>query len=58
MNNVWRGNFLCDISFRLQVPLSIEYKGIHLDCGCRIDVVVTEQVILELKSVDKILAIH
>ena len=49
---------LNDVPFRLQVPLPVEYKGIHLDCGYRIDVLVDEQVILELKSVDRILAIH
>jgi len=49
---------LREIPFRLQVPLPVEYKGIHLDCGYRIDVVVNEPVILELKSVDKTLPIH
>jgi len=49
---------LNDVPFRLQVPLSVEYKGIHLDCGYRIDVLVNDQVILELKSVDKLFAIH
>jgi len=44
--------------FRLQVPVPVEYKGVHLDCGYRIDVLVDEQVILELKSVERILAIH
>lgn len=46
------------IPFRLQVALPVEYKGIHLDCGYRIDVVFDQQVILELKSVDKLLPIH
>lgn len=49
---------LREIPYRLQVPLPVEYKGIHLDCSYRIDVVVNEQVILELKSVDKTLPIH
>ena len=49
---------LREIPFRLQVPLPVEYKGIHLDCSYRIDVVVNEQVILELKSVDKTVPIH
>jgi len=49
---------LQDVSFRLQVPVPVEYKGVHLDCGYRIDVLVDEQVILELKSVERILAIH
>ena len=34
------------------------YKAIHLDCGYRIDVVVEEQVILELKTVERLMPIH
>jgi GxxExxY protein len=49
---------LNDVPFRLQVPIPVEYKGLHLDCGYRIDVLVDEQVILELKSVERTLALH
>jgi GxxExxY protein len=49
---------LNQFQFRLQTPIPVQYKGIHLDCGYRIDVWVEGQVILELKSVDKISAIH
>ena len=49
---------LNDVPFRLQVPIPVEYKGVHLDCGYRIDVLVDEQVILELKSVERNLALH
>ena len=49
---------LQDVVFRLQVPVPVEYKGVHLDCGYRIDVLVNEQVILELKSLERTLAIH
>ena len=49
---------LREVGFRLQVPVPVEYKGVHLDCGYRIDVLVDEQVILELKSIERILAIH
>jgi len=49
---------LNDIPFRIQAPIPVEYKGANLDCGYRIDVLVDEQVILELKSVERILAIH
>jgi len=34
------------------------YKGIKLDCGYRIDVLVSEVVIIELKTVEKLLPIH
>lgn len=46
------------IPFRLQVPVPVAYKGARLECGFRIDVLVDGQVILELKSVDKLAGIH
>ena len=46
------------ISFQLQVALPIEYKGIRLDCGYRIDILVEQQLILELKAGEKISGIH
>ena len=46
------------VAFRLQVPLPVEYKGIRLDCGYRIDVLVEEQLILELKAVEETKGIH
>jgi GxxExxY protein len=46
------------IAFKLQHPLPVHYKGIHLDCGYRIDVLVEDQLILELKCVDSVLGIH
>jgi len=38
--------------------LPIVYKGVHLDCGYQMDVVVENRVVLELKSVEKLLSIH
>ena len=49
---------IAGIPFRMQHPLPVEYKGIKLDCGYRIDVLVDDTIIVELKSVDKILPIH
>jgi len=46
------------IKFEKQKPLPIEYKGVKLDCGYRLDIVVDNLVILELKAVDKILPIN
>ncbi len=46
------------INFNLQHPLSVEYKGIRLDCGYRVDVLVEDEIILELKSVDSLSGIH
>jgi GxxExxY protein len=38
--------------------LPIEYKGIKLDCGYRIDLLIEERLIIELKGVEKIMPIH
>jgi GxxExxY protein len=46
------------IKFKRQRILPLEYKGIKLDCGYRIDIAVEEKVILELKVVDTIAPIH
>jgi len=47
-----------ELSFRRQVDLPVIYKEVKLDCGYRIDLLVEEGVILELKSVEKLLPIH
>lgn len=41
-----------------QVPLPVRYKGVKLDCGYRMDVVVNDSVVLELKAVDRLLPVH
>jgi GxxExxY protein len=46
------------LKFERQRLLPLEYKGVKLDCGYRIDIVVEEKVILELKVVDTIAPIH
>ena len=45
-------------AFERQVELPIGYKGLQLDCGYRLDVLVESAVILELKAVDQILPVH
>lgn len=46
------------IQFRRQVPLPVEYKGVRLDCGYRIDLLVSEQVVVEIKALEGLLPIH
>jgi GxxExxY protein len=46
------------ITFVRQVPLPVVYKSARLDCGCRMDIVVEQQLIIEIKSVDRIMPIH
>ena len=47
-----------EISFKLQHPLPVKYKGIKLDCGYRIDLLIDNKIIVELKSVEAVLPIH
>ncbi|NNL75889.1 MAG: GxxExxY protein [Desulfobacterales bacterium] len=49
---------LISLSLERQKPLALWYKGINLDCGYGLDVVVEEAIILELKSCEKIEPIH
>ena len=46
------------LAFQRQVPLPVEYKGVKLDCGYRLDLIVQDEVILELKCVEHILPVH
>jgi GxxExxY protein len=41
-----------------QKPLPIVYKGVTLDCGFRLDLLVEDRLPLELKAVETILPIH
>jgi GxxExxY protein len=46
------------LAYERQVPLPVVYKGIQLDCGYRLDFVVANLVVVELKAVDAIHPIH
>jgi GxxExxY protein len=46
------------IPFERQMELPIEYKGVTLDCGYRIDIVVEERLIVELKACESLQPIH
>ena len=46
------------IKFEQQVPLPLNYKGVDLDCGYRLDLLVEDKVIVELKSVETLEPIH
>ena len=46
------------IAYQQQVPLPVVYRGVHSDCGYRLDVVVANTVVLELKSVETLLPVH
>jgi GxxExxY protein len=46
------------LSFERQKELPVPYKGMQLDCGYRLDIVVENAIVIELKSCDKIEDIH
>ena len=46
------------LSFRRQVTLPVVYKGVALDCGYKMDLVVEDRVVIELKCVESILGVH
>jgi GxxExxY protein len=46
------------IPFKKEVELAIPYKEIKLECGYRLDFVVADSVLLELKSVEELTAVH
>lgn len=49
---------LRQLRFRRQIEIPIEYKGLKLDAGYRIDLILEEEMVVELKSVERLLPIH
>ena len=41
-----------------QKPLPVVYKQVKLDCGYRLDMVVEDEIIVEIKAIEKLLPIH
>lgn len=50
--------FLRKLLFKRQIVLPVVYKGKKLDIGYRIDLLVNDEVVVELKTVESILPIH
>jgi GxxExxY protein len=46
------------IRFQRQVPLPAQYRGLQLDCGYRLDIVVERSVIVEVKALGRVLPVH
>ena len=59
MKNVFATNFISGVwPLRGRYRCRCEYKGVVLDCGYRLDLVVEDSVVLELKCVEHIMAVH
>jgi GxxExxY protein len=48
----------CGLKVEEQVPLPVLYKDVKLDCGYRMDLVVEDSVIVEIKAVEQLCPIH
>jgi GxxExxY protein len=48
----------CGLKVEQQKSLPVIYKSVRLDCGYRLDLIVEDLVIVEIKSVDQLLPIH
>ncbi len=46
------------LPYQQQAPLPIRYKEVRLDCGYRMDLVIAGELIVEVKSVERLLPIH
>ena len=46
------------LKYEIQKAIPVNYKGVQIDCGYRIDILVEGKLIVELKSVDKVLPLH
>lgn len=49
---------IAGLSFKAQLPMPVSYKGVKLDCGYRLDFLVEDFLVIELKAAERILNIH
>lgn len=47
-----------DLKVDRQVPINIEYDGIRLENAFRVDLLINDQLVLEIKSVEQTLPVH
>src|SRR5213083_361847 len=63
LESTYRQCLACELShatipFQMEVPLPVRYKDILLDCGYRIDLRISDDLIVEIKNVEALLPIH
>lgn len=46
------------IPFQKERPLPLQYKGVRLECGYRVDLLVDGRVVVEVKAIEAIARIH
>lgn len=47
-----------EMQFTRQESLPVAYKAVKLDCGYRLDLIVEQRIIVEIKTVEKIMPVH
>ena len=63
LESAYQACLACELRIRgrsvvTQLPLPISYRDVRLDVGYRLDMLVDDAVVVELKSVDKLLPVH
>jgi GxxExxY protein len=63
MENVYKTCLLHEllqrgVQVQREVPVPVLFKGVRMDCGFRLDLLVADAVIVEIKSVDRLMPIH
>jgi GxxExxY protein len=46
------------VSFEREKPLRLEYKGLELECGYRLDILIANSVVVEVKAVETLIPVH
>ena len=46
------------LAVRQELPVPVRFKGVAIDCGYRLDLLIDDAVIVELKAVEQVLPIH
>jgi GxxExxY protein len=46
------------LGFTRQAPVVVLYKGLRLDCAYRLDLLIEDELVVEIKAVDKLAPIH
>lgn len=46
------------LAYKEQIAIPIRYRGVRLDCGYRLDFLVNDELVVELKSLERMLPIH
>ena len=46
------------IGFQTELSLTVQYKGVRLDCGYRVDLLIAELLVVEIKTVEAIAPVH